>query len=145
MLVTPLMPLVQAPAGACFQTQRLTTTVVDLHAPGPLSAPGLDVLEELEPDFSMAQDFLLTLDPNAHEFCFQVFDDTGQDTSLARTLHGPLDKKRQRLAQLNSRGCGVFVTPNVIAPDTRRLTENVIRIRALFADADDPERLPEVE
>ena len=59
MLVTPLMPLVQAPAGACFQTQRLTTTVVDLHAPGPLSAPGLEVLEELEPDFSMAQDFFL--------------------------------------------------------------------------------------
>lgn len=74
-----------------------------------------------------------------------MFDDTGQDTSLARTLHGPLYKKRQRLAQLNSRGCGVFVTPNVIAPDTRRLTENVIRIRALFADADDPERLPEVK
>jgi hypothetical protein len=145
MINTPMTPFVQAPASGCVEPQPITTTAVGHYAPGPLSAPGLEVLEELKPDFSMAQDFLLAMDPNANEFCFQVFDVRGQIASLSRTLHGPFDKKKQQLAQLNRRGCGVFVTPNVIAPGMRRLTKNVTRVRAFFVDADDPDRLPELE
>ncbi len=84
-------------------------------------------------------------DHSAKTFCFQSFDDQGRDLSLARTFHGPLDECAPALARLNERGAGIFTTVNVIAAEQRRTAENVVRVRAVFVDVDDPTSLPKVE
>lgn len=73
---------------------------------------------------------------------WQTFDDNGKDRSLARVLHGPLDVHWDSLMGLSIRGAGVFVT--VAETDLRgRAAANVLRVRAMFIDADDgPPRVP---
>jgi hypothetical protein len=104
-----------------------------------------EAADRLDLDIGGAGRFLRVLAPDAADHCFQVFDDTGQDPSRARTLYGPLDLLARKLAQQNRHGCGVFVCVNEVLPGRRRLAENIVRVRALFADADVPERLHEVE
>jgi RepB DNA-primase N-terminal domain len=77
--------------------------------------------------------------------CFQTFDDRGRRPALARTLHGTFDEMAPTLIRLNQQGAGIFLTVNEVAPGMPRKIENVIRVRALFADDDAPERLPDVE
>jgi len=71
--------------------------------------------------------------------CFQTFDDSPRkDPSLARTLHGSVKSLWPELCGLNSRGAGIFVAVNVVEFEKRRMTENVLRVRACFADNDNP-------
>jgi hypothetical protein len=93
-------------------------------------------------DIQDTRRFLVALDHSAKTFCFQSFDDQGRDLSLARTFHGPLDECAPALARLNERGAGIFTTVNVIAAEQRRTAENVVRVRAVFVDVDDPTSLP---
>jgi hypothetical protein len=94
-------------------------------------------------DLGEARQFLNALGDEYH--CFQTFADCGADKSPAHTLHGTLQERTAELTDLNRRGAGIFVTPNVIAPGQRRLAKNTTRVRALFIDADNPEDIPEVE
>ena len=90
--------------------------------------------------------FACVLNPDADEFCFQTFDDSpSKDPRIARTLHGALATLEPVLRALNERGAGVFITPNEIAPGQRRTAENVRRVRAVFADNDNPGRQGHVE
>jgi hypothetical protein len=59
----------------------------------------------------------------------------GADASLARILHGTLEELGDQLEELNAAGAGVFVAVN--GTDLQgRTAENVVAVRALFADFD---------
>jgi len=85
-----------------------------------------------------ASSFLMALDRNAAQFCFQTFDDSKarRDRHLARTIHGPLARHRAQLERLNARGAGVFVAINAITPGQPRTIQNLARIRAVWQDDD---------
>jgi len=89
------------------------------------------------PDMDQAAKFLEKLDPKATNWTFQTFDDNAdrKDQSLARVLHGTLEEHGATLADLQTRGAGVFVTVNETDLKGRR-AENVIRVRAFFLDLD---------
>ena len=94
--------------------------------------------EEADPrvDLDEARRFLAQLDPQATRWTFQTFDDDdAKRDSLARILHGTLDQHAARLTRLNDRGAGIFVTINE-TDGTGRKKDNIIRIRAVFADLD---------
>jgi hypothetical protein len=86
---------------------------------------------------SEASRFLAALDPSATFFTFQTFDDDADrdDKRLARVLHGTMAMHAAEVAKLNAQRAGVFVTIN--ATDGKgRCAENIVRIRAVFADLD---------
>ncbi len=87
-------------------------------------------------DISMAADFLAILAPHAQKFTFQFFSD-GTD-AYAEVVHGSLDDVWPKVEALNTaaRRIGVFVTINETDFLGRR-SENIVRSRALFVDADD--------
>lgn len=89
------------------------------------------------PNRAEAEHFLARLDATASAFTFQTFDDHKQrkDALLARVLHGSLDEHWTTLVHLNGRGAGVFITVNE-TDLTGRKKENIIRIRALWQEAD---------
>jgi hypothetical protein len=91
-------------------------------------------------DKDMARDFLACLDPSAGKFTFQFFND-GAGT-YAEIFHGTLDEVWAKVQTLNTpdRGVGVFVTINETDFNGRR-SENIVRPRALFADADRNEQI----
>ncbi len=92
-------------------------------------------------DLDQARAYLRALDAQAQSWCFQTFDDgSGKRQALAHTLHGSLDDLAPRLAELNSRGAGVFVTVNEVPRGKPRKADKVTRVRAVFADFDDGER-----
>ena len=93
------------------------------------------------PDMHQAEAFLNALDPFALQWCFQTFDDGPEKRGhLASTQHGTLQELAPRLQTLNAQGAGVFVTVNEVAPGKPRMTENITRARAVFADFDDASR-----
>lgn len=86
-------------------------------------------------DKGMAEKFLAGLDPTASRFTFQLFSDGA--SRRAEIFHGTLDELWPKVQALNTpkRGVGVFVT--IGETDFKgRSTKNVLRPRALFADAD---------
>jgi hypothetical protein len=91
-------------------------------------------------DKDMARDFLTRLDPSAGRFTFQFFSD-GPGT-YAEIFHGTLDEVWSKIQALNTpkRRVGVFVTINETDFKGRR-SENIVRPRALFADADSDEQI----
>ncbi len=92
----------------------------------------------------MAEGFLGHFQPASH--CFQLFADTPTGPrALARTMHGNLGDVWPDLAALNAQGTGVYFTPNEVIPGAPRRAENVRRVRAFFADSDNPACLAEVE
>ena len=100
------------------------------------SPPVLDI------DLSMAHSFLEKLDPEGI-FTFQTFDEGDQkDYKKSLVLHGSLEQHAQKLTQMNNLGAGVFVMVNRgdgivnVGKKTCRTNDNVISVRALFADAD---------
>jgi hypothetical protein len=99
---------------------------------GPLSAPSHDK--------EMAGRFLAGLDPNATRFTFQLFSDCG--TGPAQIFHGTLDEVWPKVLALNTpqHGFGVFVTINE-TDFGGRSAKNIVRGRALFADADGKEQV----
>src|SRR5262249_22866356 len=90
-------------------------------------------------DKSMARDFLAGLDPRSHKFTFQFFSD--RQGKHPEIFHGTLDEVWPQVQELNTpeRGIGVFVTINETNFKGRR-TENIVRPRALFVDADGKEQ-----
>jgi hypothetical protein len=101
----------------------------------------------LEPDIDEADRFLTGLDATTDRFCFQAFDDraVGKRPELARTYHGTLVEHAPKLIRLNDQGGGIFITINEVADNQPRVAENITRVRALFIDADDPERVTGIE
>jgi hypothetical protein len=91
-------------------------------------------------DKEMARIFLVGLDPNATRFTFQFFNDSGG--RHAEIFHGTLDELWAKVLALNTpqRGVGVFVTIAETDFNGRRV-ENIVRARALFADADGKEQV----
>ena len=88
----------------------------------------------------MATRFLVGLDPHATKFTFQFFGDGA--ARYAEIVHGTLDEVWPKVLALNTpqRGIGVFVT--ISETDFKgRKAENVVRPRALFADADGGEQV----
>ncbi|SEI48478.1 RepB DNA-primase [Azotobacter beijerinckii] len=82
--------------------------------------------------------FLAALDPTATAWTFQTFDDSpAKRPQLARTLHGTLAEHAAELTRLNAAGAGVFITPNE-TDGAGRKAENIIRVRAAWADFDNP-------
>jgi RepB DNA-primase from phage plasmid len=109
------------------------------------TTPSPRCTELLQPNLHETQQYFHALGASTSAICFQIFDDQGRNRRLAQTLHGSLDNLAPKLTQLNQQGAGIFTPVNEIAAGKPRTTENVVRVRALFADADDPDRLPEVE
>jgi hypothetical protein len=67
---------------------------------------------------------------------FQTFSDRKRKPDpLAKWMHGTLAQHRQRLADLNARGAGIFWMVNA-GNGKGRNTKSVQRIRALFVDLD---------
>jgi hypothetical protein len=91
-------------------------------------------------DMVMAAEFLSYLDPNADRFTFQFFGDGPE--KHAEVFHGTLDQFWPKVLALNTleRRVGAFVTVNETDFRGRR-TENMVRARALFADADTPDQI----
>jgi hypothetical protein len=91
----------------------------------------------MKPNTDDAERFLSALDPDARSFTFQTFDDNVQrkDPKLAKVLHGTLVQHAATLASLNEKGAGIFVTVNETDGRGRR-AENIVRVRAAFADLD---------
>jgi hypothetical protein len=86
-------------------------------------------------DKGMAAKFLAGLDPNATRFTFQFFSDGPK--RYAEVLNGTLDEVWPKVQEHNTpeRLIGAFVTINETDFRGRR-TENILRPRALFVDAD---------
>jgi hypothetical protein len=97
---------------------------------------------ELIPDFSEAERFLRALDPGASAFSFRTFSDSpytrlpGRDP-LEHAIHGSLEACWERLVALNRQGAAISVTINQTNGQGRR-TPDIIRVRALFLDDDNP-------
>ena len=113
--------------------------------PAPVSAPNAvpgDIAANLttpKHDKAMASRFLAGLDPTASRFTFQLFSDGPGDHR--QIFHGSLDELWPKVLTLNTpqRGVGVFVTIN--ETDFKgRSTNNIVRPRAIFADADGKEQ-----
>jgi hypothetical protein len=115
---------------------------VEVQVEDKSTARGVQECNGLRPDTEAARAFLEAFDGN---HCFQTFEDRGQDRRLARTICGRFDAIAAQLLELNQKGAGIFFTVNEIGNASSRKADNIIRIRALFADSDDPSQLPEVE
>jgi hypothetical protein len=92
---------------------------------------------EIERTDEEARRFLSLLDPAAHDFTFQTFDDSrcnGHDIngSLARST----SNRAEILRLLYQLGAGVYVTVNETDLTGRR-SENIKRIRAIWQEDDD--------
>jgi AAA domain/RepB DNA-primase from phage plasmid len=113
-------------------------TVVPRAAAGPIANDNTSATPAHDKD--MARDFLTGLDPNASRFTFQFFGD-GAGT-YPKIVQGTLDEVWPKVQALNTpaRCCGAFVTINETDFKGRR-TENIMRARALFADADNAEQV----
>ena len=103
--------------------------------------------QSLPAEFELAQSFLTALDESAESFCFQTFDDNKhrKDPALTRVFNGSLEEHWQELEARNRRGAGVFVTVNATDGKGRK-AENIIRIRAIWQEADRPNPpIPQLE
>ena len=114
----------------------------ETHGPAAKSPLGNAVSTGTTPahDKDMAAQFLACLDPDADRFTFQFFSD-GLD-EYAEIFHGTLDQAWPKLLAMNTpeHRIGVFVT--ISETDLRgRRTENIVRPRAHFVDADTPEQI----
>ena len=88
----------------------------------------------LTADLVAAARFLTRL-TDGEPITFQTFTDQGDERNLARILHGTLADHGNALQALNQAGAGVFLMVNA-GDGLGRKAENVVRVRALFADLD---------
>jgi hypothetical protein len=94
-------------------------------------------------DKKLAELFLAALDRTADKFTFLSLHDT-VDGRCRKAFHGTLnDYWSQQALPLNTpeQGFGAFVTINETDGTGRRTRANIIRARAIFADADSPEAI----
>lgn len=90
----------------------------------------------MKPDTDAAKLFLNALD-SAGDHLFQTFDDSAakiEDLAL-------VTRDFRRLAAMNDKGAGVFVTINSVKGN-KRVAGQMSRVRALFADFDEPGTVP---
>lgn len=82
--------------------------------------------------------FLCLLAPEATAWTFQTFEDgPAKRPELAAARHGTFEQHATWLRAQNAQGAGVFVTINETDGQGRKAS-NVTRVRALFADFDNP-------
>lgn len=123
--------------------QGENTTVGFAPEGGGGSTTVADARQVDPPDCAGARQFLSLLEPLSGSHCFHpIWDGSGEKPRPP--LHGTLDEHLSSLVRRNQEGFGIFVAVNEVAKGERRRAENVTRVRALFADADDPERVPEI-
>ena len=87
----------------------------------------------------------MTYTPNSHysmfldyfgqTHTFQTFDDKIKNKKLIRQLHGTIEEHFDELAELNSKGAGVYFTVNK-TDLCGRSTKNIKDVRAVFIDLD---------
>jgi hypothetical protein len=109
----------------------MTNTHQDDDTTRPNTVAAADV------DLAEAARFLKLLDPTTTEFEFRTFDDdkTHEDKTLTKTFYGTLAEYAAKLKRLNDKGAGVFVVLNE-TDGIGRKKENIVRVRAVFADLD---------
>lgn len=80
------------------------------------------------------------LDEGQERFTFQTFDDNKSrgDKRLAKIFHGSFTEHFVDLVALNNKGAGVFITVNETDLKGRANSENMVRPRAVFQEADRP-------
>jgi hypothetical protein len=95
-------------------------------------------------DRAQAERFLTALDPVATKFTFALFDDKAEEKAgitpnPPRVFHASLDEVWPKIVGLNrpDQRYGVFVAVNEAKDGDRK---NIVRVRALYADADTPEQ-----
>ncbi|MDP1772132.1 MAG: AAA family ATPase [Methylobacter sp.] len=117
-------------------TAGLRTAMAAKTQEQPKAAHTVDAVN-LDIDFTEAERFLTILDESADQFTFQTFDDNKErkDKSLIRVLNGSFDQHKKELAELNSKGAGIFVAVNE-TDLTGRKTENIIRPRGIWIEDD---------
>jgi putative DNA primase/helicase len=95
------------------------------------------MLKHLQDNIAEATRFVKLLDPTATKFEFRTFDDNHDrdDKELLKTFYGTLAEHAAELQRLNRKGAGIFVIINETDGKGRK-AENIIRIRAVFADLD---------
>jgi hypothetical protein len=94
-------------------------------------------------DKKLAELFLAALDPTVEKFTFLSIHDTVEG-KCRKAFHGTLnDYWSQQVLPLNTpeQGFGAFVTVNETDGSGGRKKSNIIRARAVFADADSPEAI----
>src|SRR5437899_2075901 len=98
------------------------------------SAPAQSVVAPVH-DKRMAARYLAGLDPVSDRFTFQFFADCGD--GKPEIFHGTLEDVWPKITACNTAegGHGVFITVNETDFKGRR-TDNIVRARALFVDAD---------
>lgn len=105
---------------------------------------------DITPDLDQASRFLNTIDPDVSwletPWCFQTFLDKGNsnDKFKAWHKHGQLLDKAEKLTISNREMGGVFVTINE-TDGIGRKGDNIVRIRAVFADLDGAPLAPILE
>jgi hypothetical protein len=94
-------------------------------------------------DDKLASRFLKILDEKAKSFTYQTFHDTEakeKNPALAHIIAGPA---HDRLLDLHERGAGIYVTVNETSDKAIRRDANIIRVRAVWREAD-AANLPEL-
>ena len=87
-----------------------------------------------------AELFLYILGGKHHTF--QVFTDKkGGEFNISKVMQGTLKQRKYQLSGLNKLDVGVYVTINKTDRQGRK-TENIIKVRALFADLDGSPLMP---
>lgn len=86
-------------------------------------------------NLGIARQFLTQLDEEAESFTFQVFDDKGKQSGLARVIHGSFEEHFEELCRFQERGAGIFVTVNKTNFKGRK-KDDILTVRAFFVDLD---------
>ena len=79
--------------------------------------------------------YSMFLDYFGQHHSFQTFDDKGLNRSLIKQLHGSIKIHFNQLAELNSKGAGVYFTVNE-TNGVGRTTKHIESIRSVFIDLD---------
>jgi hypothetical protein len=119
----------------------------NLQKQGLPAAPGTTTnLSKAVHDKEMARRYLTALAPDVTKFTFQLFSDdktlsAGEAKKVARIIHGTLDEVWPKVLALNTpqQRVGVFVAINETDFKGRSVA-NIVRGRALAADADSKEQ-----
>jgi RecA/RadA recombinase len=97
----------------------------------------------ITPDFDLAKRHIALLTGRADApVCIQTFADNDKHArQLARVMHGEISTFWEQIISLQARGAGIFITVN--ETDGRgREAANVTKLRAVWADMDDPSAAP---
>ena len=86
-------------------------------------------------NYNETSHYHMFLDYFGKHHSFQTFDDKGLNKRLIKQLHGSLKLHFNELAELNSKGAGIYFTVNE-TNGLGRTTKNIVKIRSVFIDLD---------